>query len=66
MSAGRSSDDTCVRAQGINPTLVAYLDIHVRRTHILQDSLQQIVSRPQVGVGVGVGVGWAWAERTCV
>ena len=39
--------------QGINPTLVAYLDIHVRRSHILQDSLQQIVSRPQVGV-IGV------------
>ncbi|GAX80909.1 hypothetical protein CEUSTIGMA_g8344.t1 [Chlamydomonas eustigma] len=36
--------------QGLHPAAigsVAFLDIHVRRSHILQDSLQQIVSRPQ-------------------
>ena len=37
-------------AQGLNPSLipmVAFFDIHVRRTHLLEDSLHQIINRPQ-------------------
>ncbi|KAJ9515135.1 hypothetical protein QJQ45_028940 [Haematococcus lacustris] len=33
--------------QGVHPVMVAYLDIHVRRDHILHDALEQIIRRPQ-------------------
>ncbi len=38
----------CVSSQGIHPSSVAFLDVHVRRSHVLQDALTQILNRPEV------------------
>lgn len=38
----------CAQAmmQGINPHLVQFLDIRIRRDHVLEDALNHIVGRP--------------------
>ena len=32
--------------QGIHPMMVQYLDVRIRRTHVLQDALNQLMYRP--------------------
>lgn len=32
--------------QGIHPAMLQYLDVRIRRTHVLQDALNQLMHRP--------------------
>lgn len=32
--------------QGVHPAMVQYLDVRIRRTHVLQDALNQLMHRP--------------------
>lgn len=49
--------------QGLNPEAVAYLHIHVRRTHVVEDALNQVAKRTRANCNALILSALAWVQR---